>query len=109
MQTSRLQDYRVQESLYGQSKYSLLNTKEKGVVGNLQTKPYQTKPNHTQVMGAVPTISVEKTDGCQMYLSQESLNTQLITAQSSEMNVLLPSGKTNLLHLLILSQSGSRL
>jgi hypothetical protein len=70
------------------------------------TKPNRTKPNHTQVMGAVPTISVEKTDGCQMYLSQESLNTQLITAQSSEMNVLLPAGKTNLLHLPILGRSG---
>ncbi len=64
------------------------------------SKTNRTKPNHTQVMGSVPTISVEKTDGCQMYLSQESLNTQLITAQSSEMNVLLPSGKTHLLHFL---------
>ena len=40
----------------------------------------------------MPTISVEKTDGCQMYLSQESLATQLITAQSSEMNILIPTG-----------------
>jgi adenylyl cyclase-associated protein len=43
-------------------------------------------------MGTVPTISVEKTDGCQMYLSKESLATQLITAQSSEMNILIPQG-----------------
>jgi adenylyl cyclase-associated protein len=47
----------------------------------------------TQVLGTVPTISVEKTDGCQMYLSQDSLAMQLITAQSSEMNLLLPAGK----------------
>ena len=45
-----------------------------------------------QVLGTVPTISVEKTDGCQMYLSQEALDAQLITAQSSEMNILIPAG-----------------
>ena len=43
-------------------------------------------------MGAVPTISVEKTDGCQMYLSKEAAaSTAIITAKSSEMNVLVPS------------------
>ena len=42
-------------------------------------------------MGHVPTISVEKTDGCQMYLSKESAeNSEIITAKSSEMNVLVP-------------------
>jgi hypothetical protein len=49
-----------------------------------------------KVMGTVPTISVEKTDGCQMYLSKESLATQLITAQSSEMNILIPQGTLRL-------------
>ena len=43
-------------------------------------------------MGTVPTISVEKTDGCQMYLSQETAGTtEIITAKSSEMNVLIPT------------------
>jgi len=45
-----------------------------------------------QTMGMVPTISVEKTDGCQMYLSKEAAEkTEIITAKSSEMNVLAPN------------------
>lgn len=43
-----------------------------------------------QVLGKVPTISIDKTDGCQMYLSAESLGVELITSKSSEMNVLVP-------------------
>merc|ERR1712226_516492 len=45
-----------------------------------------------QVLGSVPTITVEKTDGCQMYLCKDSLGTSIITAKSSEMNVLIPDG-----------------
>ncbi|KAJ8384967.1 hypothetical protein AAFF_G00196330 [Aldrovandia affinis] len=43
-----------------------------------------------QVMGKIPTISINKTDGCQVYLSADSLNCEIITATSSEMNVLVP-------------------
>ena len=43
-----------------------------------------------QVLGKVPTISVDKTDGCMIYLSKDSLATQLVTAKSSAMNVLVP-------------------
>ncbi|XP_014214572.1 histone acetyltransferase KAT6B [Copidosoma floridanum] len=43
-----------------------------------------------QVFGKIPTISIDKTDGCQMYLNKESLDVELITSKSSEMNVLLP-------------------
>jgi len=45
-----------------------------------------------QVLGKVPTISIEKTDGCQMFLSKDSLKTEIITAKSSEMNVMIPTG-----------------
>lgn len=45
-----------------------------------------------QVLGSVPTISIDKTDGCQMFLSKDSLQTSIITAKSSEMNVMIPSG-----------------
>jgi len=45
-----------------------------------------------QVLGKVPTISVDKTDGCQMYLNQESVGAEIVTAKSSEMNVMIPSG-----------------
>ncbi|XP_044741407.1 adenylyl cyclase-associated protein 1 isoform X2 [Chrysoperla carnea] len=43
-----------------------------------------------QVLGKVPTISVDKTDGCQMYLSKDSLDVEIISSKSSEMNILVP-------------------
>ena len=43
-----------------------------------------------QVLGAVPMIQVDKTDGCQMFLSKDSINAEIVTAKSSEMNVLVP-------------------
>ncbi|KAF4073964.1 hypothetical protein AMELA_G00249240 [Ameiurus melas] len=43
-----------------------------------------------QVLGKVPTISINKTDGCHVYLSQGSLSCEIISAKSSEMNVLVP-------------------
>ncbi|XP_043287435.1 adenylyl cyclase-associated protein 1 [Venturia canescens] len=45
-----------------------------------------------QVLGKVPTISIDKTDGCQMYLSPDSLDVALISSKSSEMNVMVPKG-----------------
>lgn len=44
-----------------------------------------------QVMGKVPTISINKTDGCHVYLSKDSLKCEIISAKSSEMNVLVPN------------------
>nr|XP_033811569.1 adenylyl cyclase-associated protein 1 isoform X2 [Geotrypetes seraphini] len=43
-----------------------------------------------QVMGKVPTISINKTDGCHMYLNKDCLNCEIVSAKSSEMNVLVP-------------------
>lgn len=44
-----------------------------------------------QVMGKVPTISIEKTDGCQVFLSKTSLDTEIVSSKSSSMNILLPN------------------
>ncbi|XP_040908843.1 adenylyl cyclase-associated protein 1 [Toxotes jaculatrix] len=44
-----------------------------------------------QVMGKVPTISINKTDGCHVYLSKDSLKCEIISAKSSEMNILVPN------------------
>ncbi|XP_011935796.1 PREDICTED: adenylyl cyclase-associated protein 1 [Cercocebus atys] len=44
-----------------------------------------------QVMGKVPTISINKTDGCHAYLSKNSLDCEIVSAKSSEMNVLIPT------------------
>lgn len=43
-----------------------------------------------QVLGKVPTITIDKTDGCQMYLSKDSLNAEIVTSKSSELNVMIP-------------------
>ncbi|XP_066531807.1 adenylyl cyclase-associated protein 1 [Hoplias malabaricus] len=43
-----------------------------------------------QVLGKVPTISINKTDGCHVYLSKDSLSCEIVSAKSSEMNVLVP-------------------
>ncbi|KAM4048435.1 adenylyl cyclase-associated protein 1 isoform 1-T2 [Anomaloglossus baeobatrachus] len=43
-----------------------------------------------QVLGKVPTISINKTDGCQIYLSKDSLSCEIISAKSSEMNISVP-------------------
>jgi len=45
-----------------------------------------------QVFGKVPTISIDKTEGCQMYLSRASIGTEIVTDKSSAINVLIPNG-----------------
>ncbi|XP_078123493.1 adenylyl cyclase-associated protein 1 [Sander vitreus] len=44
-----------------------------------------------QVLGKVPTISINKTDGCHVYLSKDSLSCEIVSAKSSEMNILVPN------------------
>lgn len=55
----------------------------------------------SQVLGKVPTISIDKTDGCQMYLNSESLDVELITSKSSEMNVMVPKGNGDYVRIVI--------
>jgi len=43
-----------------------------------------------QIIGRAPTVSVDKTDGVQIYLSKEGLETEIMTSKSSEMNILVP-------------------
>jgi len=43
-----------------------------------------------QVMGTVPTITIDKTDGLQMFLSKESLAVEIVSAKSSALNVMVP-------------------
>lgn len=47
-----------------------------------------------QVTGVCPSFSIDKTIGCLVYLSKESLaTTSFVTSQSSEMNVSFPDGE----------------
>lgn len=43
-------------------------------------------------MGKVPTISINKTEGCHVYLSKEAVDCEIVSAKSSEMNILIPHG-----------------
>jgi adenylyl cyclase-associated protein len=46
-----------------------------------------------QAQGKVPSIVVDKTSGFMVYLSKESLDVELVTSKSSEMNVSIPVGE----------------
>ncbi|KAG5247761.1 cyclase associated protein [Salix suchowensis] len=46
-----------------------------------------------QCQGSAPTISVDNTGGCQLYLSKDSLGTSITTAKTSEINVLVPGAE----------------
>ncbi|KAM8767400.1 adenylyl cyclase-associated protein 2 isoform 2-T3 [Acanthopagrus schlegelii] len=59
-----------------------------GIVEIINSKSVQ-----LQVLGKVPTISINKTEGCQVYLSKDSLNCDIVSATSSEMNILVPQGE----------------
>ena len=41
-------------------------------------------------MESVPTVNIDKTDGCQVYLSKECRSADIVMAKSSEMNVMIP-------------------
>ncbi|KAL5111632.1 Adenylyl cyclase-associated protein 1 [Taenia crassiceps] len=45
-----------------------------------------------QVTGTMPTISIDKTSGCRVYLSEQAKGVNIITALSSEVNILVPKG-----------------
>ncbi|XP_074468720.1 adenylyl cyclase-associated protein 2 [Sebastes fasciatus] len=56
-----------------------------GIVEIINSKSIQ-----IQVLGRVPTMSINTTEGCQVYLSKDSLNCNIVSAKSSEMNILVP-------------------
>ena len=45
-----------------------------------------------QSFGKCPAMTIDKTNGCQVYLSRTSLDCSFVCAQSSEMNVNFPHG-----------------
>ncbi|KAF1746764.1 hypothetical protein GCK72_023221 [Caenorhabditis remanei] len=40
-----------------------------------------------QTLGELPTLSIQKTDGCQVYLSKAAQACEIVTSKSSEMNI----------------------
>ncbi|RLN27385.1 hypothetical protein BBJ28_00025290 [Nothophytophthora sp. Chile5] len=45
-----------------------------------------------QCKGRVPSVAIDKTDGCLVYISWEGREVQFVTSKSSEMNVAFPEG-----------------
>jgi adenylyl cyclase-associated protein len=45
-----------------------------------------------QPLGKCACIAIDKTDGCQIYLGKDSLDTEITTAKSSELNIVVPDG-----------------
>ncbi|CAI5742309.1 unnamed protein product [Hyaloperonospora brassicae] len=45
-----------------------------------------------QCKGVVPSVAIDKTDGCLVYISWEGREVQFVTSKSSEMNVAFPNG-----------------
>jgi len=43
-----------------------------------------------QITGKVPSVAIDKTSGVQLYLSKETLEAEIVTSKSSEMNILFP-------------------
>uniref|UniRef100_A0A8D0BR06 Adenylyl cyclase-associated protein n=1 Tax=Salvator merianae TaxID=96440 RepID=A0A8D0BR06_SALMN len=66
-------------------KFALVFDNVVGIVEVINSRDIQ-----IQVLGKVPTISVNKTEGCHIYLSEESLDCEIVSAKSSEMNILIP-------------------
>uniref|UniRef100_A0A7N4PNB2 Adenylyl cyclase-associated protein n=1 Tax=Sarcophilus harrisii TaxID=9305 RepID=A0A7N4PNB2_SARHA len=66
-------------------KFGLVFDNVVGIVEVINSKDIQ-----IQVMGRVPTISINKTEGCHIYLSEEALDCEIVSAKSSEMNILIP-------------------
>lgn len=46
-----------------------------------------------QCTGTVPSVAIDKTDGCLVYVSWEGRNAQFVTSKSSEMNVAFPTSE----------------
>ncbi|MEJ1284750.1 hypothetical protein NN561_015738 [Cricetulus griseus] len=68
-------------------KFGLVFDNVVGIVEVINSKDIQ-----IQVIGRVPTISINKTEGCHLYLSEDALDCEIVSAKSSEMNVLIPQG-----------------
>lgn len=41
-------------------------------------------------MGKVPTITIDKTDGAQVYLGKNALDVELVSSKTSELNISVP-------------------
>jgi adenylyl cyclase-associated protein len=45
-------------------------------------------------MGVVPTITIDKVDGMELYLAKESLNCEIVHSKSSGINISVPDSRS---------------
>jgi len=57
-----------------------------------------------QVLGRVPSFAIDKTSGCQIYLSKDSLDSEIVSSKSSEMNISFPGPDQELVEMAIPEQ-----
>ncbi|KAI4472000.1 adenylyl cyclase-associated protein [Holotrichia oblita] len=57
-----------------------------------------------QVLGTVGTISIDNTSGCKIYLSRDSLDVEITSSKSNEMNIMLPKENGEYIELAIPEQ-----
>jgi len=62
------------------------------------------KSVEVQVVGSVPSVAIDKTSGCQLYLSPNALRTVITTSKSSEMNILFTDQSNEMVELAIPEQ-----
>jgi adenylyl cyclase-associated protein len=48
-----------------------------------------------QVLGTLPTVLLDQVDGATIYLSKDSLNTEIFTSKSTSINIYLPPVKSD--------------
>ena len=58
----------------------------------VQPHTTRTHHTHTQILGKCRTVSIDKTDGCQVFLNKDCLDCDIFSAKSSEMNICIPKG-----------------
>jgi len=55
-------------------------------------------------MGTVPTITIDKVDGLQMFLNKESMDVEIVSAKSSALNVMVPKDDGEYVSLIAVQQ-----
>merc|ERR1712106_893038 len=63
-----------------------------GIEMNQSVYIFKCEGSAIKVNGKCNAIIMDKTDGCQMFLSKDSTGVEIVSAKSSEMNVMVPKG-----------------
>ncbi len=82
-------------SSYGLITPSIIPTDNALVMCHHHTRTHCVQPHtytYAQILGKCRTVSIDKTDGCQVFLNKDCLDCNIFSAKSSEMNICIPKG-----------------